>query len=115
MLKLKHTFHNNTNVSGNGVDLSIANKSASGVLVVSCGDLNTNPTATGATLTFYGKPMGTEVFVPIDACKSSDLSFSATGTINEAYIIDTASFEKVRVALSGVVGGKVTVIGEVID
>ena len=115
MIKIKHRFHDNTSSDGNGQDYLVGNKSNGAVMAVSCGDLNENPTATAATMTFYGKATGSKQYVPINAIRSSDFTLRNTGTINEVYLIDCTSFEGIRVALSGVSGGKVTVIGEVVE
>lgn len=115
MIKTKHIFHDNTNVDGNGIDYVMENKSTSMIMAVSCGDLNETPTATAATLTFYGKSAGSQEFVAIKALKASDYSLNNTGSIDEVYLIDCSPYQTVRVALSSVIGGSVTVIGEVVE
>ena len=115
MIKIKHKFHDNTSASGNGQDYLVGNKTNGALMAVSCGDLNDEPTATAATLTFYGKATGSKQYVPIQALKASDFSLTNTGSINESYLIDCTSYEGIRVALSGVSGGNVTVIGEVVE
>lgn len=115
MIKIKHKFHDNTSESGNGQDYLVGNKMNGALMAVSCGDLSEEPTATAATLKFYGKGTGSKQYVAISAIKASDLSLTDTGSINEVYLIDLTSFEGIRVALSGVAGGNVTVIGEVVE
>lgn len=115
MIRKKHIFHNNTSSDGNGIDYLIGNKNTDTVMIVSCGDLNKPATATGCTLTFYGKVAGSNEYVAIKGLKASDYTLQSTGTINQSYIIDCTSYQGIRVALSNVQGGKVTVIGEVID
>ncbi len=114
MVKIKHIFHDNTSTSGNGTDYHISYKSGDSSMVISCGDLNETPTATTATLTFYGKATGSNVFVAIQAIKASDYTLVSTGSINESYLIDMSSYEDIRVALSNA-DGNVTVIGEVVE
>lgn len=114
MIKIKHIFHDNTSTSGNGTDYHISNKSGDSSMVISCGDLNETPTATTATLTFYGKATGSNVFVAIQAIQASDYTLVSTGSINESYLIDISSYEDIRVALSNA-DGNVTVIGEVVE
>lgn len=115
MIKIKHIFHNNVSTDGNGQDYLVGNKSTDMIMAVSCGDLNENPTATGATIAFYGKATGSRQYVEIKAIKASDFTLTYTGDINETYLIDCTSYEGIRVTLSGVSGGKVTVIGEVVE
>lgn len=115
MIKIKHKFHDNTSEDGNGNDYLIGNKMSGAIMAVSCGDLNEEPTATAATITFYGKGTGSKQYVAIKAIKASDYSMVNSGTINEVYLIDLTSYEGIRVALSGVAGGSVSVIGEVIE
>lgn len=115
MIKIKHKFHDNTSSDGNGQDYLVGNKMSGSIMAVSCGDLNDTPTATAATMTFYGKATGSKQYVAINAIKASDFTVTNTGTINESYLIDLTSYEGIRVALSGVSGGNVTVIGEVVE
>lgn len=115
MIKIKHKFHDNVSADGNGQDYLVGNKTTGTVMAVSCGDLNTPATATSATITFYGKATGSNEYVPIMALKASDYTLQNTGSINESYLIDCSSFEGIRVTLSNVEGGNVTVIGEVVE
>ena len=115
MIKIKHKFHDSTSESGNGQDYLVGNKMNGAIMAVSCGDLSDEPAATAATITFYGKGTGSKQYIPIQAIKASDLTLSSTGSINEVYLIDLTSYEGIRVALSGVAGGTVTVIGEVVE
>jgi hypothetical protein len=115
MIKYTHIFQDNTSTAGNGTDLNISNKSALSTLVVSCGDLNNTPSATAATMTFYGKGIGSQEYIAIKGIKVSDYSLSYTGSLNESYYLDILGYDSIRVALSGVTGGTVSVIGEVIE
>lgn len=114
MIKTVHIFHDNTNVSGDGIDYKISNKNGDSCMSVSCGDLNETPTATEATLTFYGKAKGSQEFVQISAIKTSDYTLVKTGTINESYFVDLTPYVEIRVALSNA-DGNVTVVGEVVE
>lgn len=115
MIKIKHKFHDNVSSDGNGHDYLIGNKTTNTIMVISCGDLNNPSTATAATMTFYGKVTGSNEYIAIKAIKSSDYSLQSTGSLNESYVIDCTSYEGIRVALSNVQGGSVTVIGEVVE
>lgn len=115
MIKIKHLFHENTSSNGNGQDYLVGNKNSGTIMAVSCGDLNNPSTATAATIEFYGKATGSNKYVRIKAIKASDYSIVETGSINESYILDLTSFQGIRVTLKNVSGGKVTVIGEVIE
>lgn len=115
MIKTKHIFHNNTSIEGNGIDYLTNNKKAGEIMVISCGDLNEEPTAISATIDFYGKTSGSKEYIKIKAIKSSDYSIVEEGTIDEAYLIDLTAYESIRVYLSDVSGGDVTVIGEVVE
>ena len=114
MIKIKHIFHDNTNISGNGKDYYMENKSADSAMIVSCGDLNNPSTATSATITFYGKAAGSNEYVAMKAIKVSDYTLHNTGDINESYLIDCSSYDSIRVALSDA-DGNVTVVGEVVE
>ena len=72
MIKIKHIFHDNTNISGNGKDYHMENKSADSAMIVSCGDLNNPSTATSATITFYGKAAGSNEYVAIKGHEEVD-------------------------------------------
>ena len=115
MIKTKHIFHNNTSTEGNGIDYIVNNKKAGEIMVVSCGDLNEEPTTISATIDFYGKAAGSKEFIKIKAIKSSDYSIVEEGAIDEAYLIDLTSYESIRIYLSDVSGGEVTVVGEVVE
>ena len=110
MIQRKYVFHSETNVSGNGNDyINMVNDNNLTMIISAYGS------ATSCTLTFYGKTVNENEYVPIKVVKTSDFAFSYTGGINEGYAVDLLSFSHIRVALSDVVGGNVTVVGQVIS